>query len=46
MHLALWTLNHTHRVIEGRMNEAIARIEALDSVRGAVMRIRMESLSG
>uniref|UniRef100_UPI0025D84C66 homoserine dehydrogenase n=1 Tax=uncultured Thiocystis sp. TaxID=1202134 RepID=UPI0025D84C66 len=36
----------THRVIEGRMNEAIARIEALDSVRGAVMRIRMESLSG
>jgi homoserine dehydrogenase len=36
----------THRVIEGRMNEAIARIEALDSVRGAVMWIRMESLSG
>ncbi|AFL72096.1 homoserine dehydrogenase [Thiocystis violascens] len=36
----------THRVIEGRMNEAIARIEALESVQGAVMRIRMESLSG
>ncbi|BCU07101.1 homoserine dehydrogenase [Allochromatium tepidum] len=36
----------THRVIEGRMNKAIARIEALDSVQGAVVRIRMESLSG
>jgi homoserine dehydrogenase len=36
----------THRVIEGRMNTAIARIEALDSVQGAVVRIRMESLSG
>ncbi|MBK5964672.1 homoserine dehydrogenase [Thiocystis minor] len=36
----------THRVVEGRMNEAIARIEALESVQGAVMRIRMESLSG
>ncbi len=36
----------THRVIEGRMNEAIARIEALESVQGPVMRIRMESLSG
>ncbi|TCT23883.1 homoserine dehydrogenase [Thiobaca trueperi] len=36
----------THRVIEGRMNEAIARIEALESVQGPVTRIRMESLSG
>jgi homoserine dehydrogenase len=36
----------THRVIEGQMNTAIARIEALDSVQGAVVRIRMESLSG
>ncbi|QGU31691.1 homoserine dehydrogenase [Thermochromatium tepidum] len=36
----------THRVIEGQMNRAIARIEALDSVQGAVVRIRMESLSG
>ncbi len=35
----------THRVIEGRMNEAIARIEALESVQGPVTRIRMESLS-
>lgn len=35
----------THRVVEGRMNEAIARIEALDSVQGPVTRIRMESLS-
>ncbi len=36
----------THRVIEGRMNQAIARIEVLDSVQEPVMRIRMESLSG
>ncbi|EGV31655.1 Homoserine dehydrogenase [Thiorhodococcus drewsii AZ1] len=36
----------THRVLEGRMNEAIARIEALDSVQEPVMRIRMETLSG
>ena len=35
----------THRVIEGQMNQAIARIEALDAVQGSVMRIRMESLS-
>jgi homoserine dehydrogenase len=34
----------THRVREGQMNQAIARIEALDSVRGAVTRIRMETL--
>ncbi|QIK38148.1 homoserine dehydrogenase [Caldichromatium japonicum] len=36
----------THRVIEGQMNRAIARIEALDTVQGRVKRIRMESLSG
>jgi homoserine dehydrogenase len=36
----------THRVLEGRMNEAIARIEALDSVQGRVMRIRTETLAG
>ena len=36
----------THRVIERQMNEAIARIEALESVQGAVTRIRMETLSG
>ncbi|RKT46756.1 homoserine dehydrogenase [Thiocapsa rosea] len=36
----------THRVIERQMNEAIARIEALDSVQGEVTRIRMETLSG
>jgi len=36
----------THRVREGQMNEAIARIEALGSVQGAVMRIRMENLAG
>jgi len=36
----------SHRVMEGRMNLAIARIEALDSVKGAVVRIRMEHLAG
>jgi len=35
----------THSVLEGRMNEALARIEALDSVRGSVTRIRMEPLA-
>jgi len=34
----------THRVIEGKMNAAIAAIEALDSVTGEVMRIRLEHL--
>ena len=34
----------THRVLEKRMNEAIRRIEALDTVEGRVTRIRMESL--
>jgi homoserine dehydrogenase len=36
----------THRVLEGRMNQAIARIESLDAVAGSVMRIRMEHLAG
>jgi homoserine dehydrogenase len=36
----------THRVREGRMNEAIAEIEALDVVKGDVMRIRLETLAG
>ena len=35
----------THRVIEKQMNEAIREIESLDSVVGAVMRIRVEQLS-
>ncbi len=34
----------THRVLEGRINESIRRIEALDSVTGQVTRIRMETL--
>ena len=36
----------THRVREGQMNAAIARIEALDSIRGSVTRIRVEQLAG
>ncbi|MBK1720656.1 homoserine dehydrogenase [Thiocystis violacea] len=36
----------THRVVEGHMNQAIAQIEALDSVIEPVVRIRMETLSG
>ena len=36
----------THRVREGQMNAAIARIEALDSIRGTVTRIRVEQLAG
>jgi len=35
----------THRVVEGRMDEAIARIEALESVDGTVTRIRLEHLN-
>jgi len=35
-----------HRVREARMNEAIARIEALKTVRGEVNRIRLETLAG
>jgi homoserine dehydrogenase len=34
----------THRVREGRMREALARVEALDAIDGEVVRIRMESL--
>jgi homoserine dehydrogenase len=36
----------THRVLEGRMNQAIARIEALETVKSEVVRIRMETLAG
>ena len=36
----------SHRVQEGRMNRAIARIEALNTVKGEVTRIRMETLAG
>ena len=36
----------SHRVQEGRMNRAIARIEALSTVKGEVTRIRMETLAG
>jgi homoserine dehydrogenase len=35
----------THRVKEGRMNEAIERIEARDSISGTVTRIRVEHLN-
>jgi len=35
----------THRVVEKQMNAAIGRIEALSSVRGPVVRIRMEHLA-
>ncbi len=35
----------THQVQEKRMNEAIARIEALDSIHGKVTRIRLEHLN-
>ena len=35
----------THRVVEKQMNAAIARIEALASIRGSVVRIRMEHLA-
>ena len=34
----------THRVQEGQMNEAISAIEAMDSIQGAVSRIRVEYL--
>ena len=36
----------THRVRERQVNEAVARIEALPVVEGAVTRIRMEHLDG
>lgn len=35
----------THRVLERQMNTAIARIEALDSIGGKVVRIRLEPLN-
>lgn len=35
----------THRVLEGKMNGAIEKIEALNSVNGAVTRIRVEHLN-
>jgi homoserine dehydrogenase len=35
----------THRVLEGKMNRAIERIEAMESVHGSVVRIRMEHLA-
>ena len=35
----------THRVQEGRMDAAIARIEALDAIKCPVARIRVESLN-
>ncbi len=35
----------THKVKEGRMNEAIERIESLGSITGAVTRIRVEHLN-
>jgi homoserine dehydrogenase len=34
----------THKTLEGRMNQAISAIEALNCVDGSVMRIRMETL--
>ena len=34
----------THRVVERQMNDAIAKIESLDSIAGSVTRIRMEAL--
>jgi homoserine dehydrogenase len=34
----------THRVRERQMNRAIAQLEALDAIRGQIVRIRMESL--
>ncbi len=36
----------THQVVEGEMNSAIEKIEALDSIVGRVTRIRMEHLEG
>jgi len=36
----------TKKIPEGAMNKAIAKLEALDSVEGKVVRIRMESLTG
>jgi len=35
----------THRTREGLMDSALARVEALDSIQGSVMRIRVEHLN-
>ncbi|MCY1233881.1 ACT domain protein [compost metagenome] len=35
----------THRVIEARVNDAIAALEALEDVVGSVVRIRVEQLN-
>jgi homoserine dehydrogenase len=35
----------THRVVEARIDEALAALEALDDVVGKVMRIRVEQLN-
>jgi homoserine dehydrogenase len=35
----------THRVLEKNMNEAMARIEALSSINGKIMRMRLEHLN-
>jgi homoserine dehydrogenase len=34
----------THRVVEKKMDETIAKIEALNTIQGSVVRIRMEHL--
>jgi homoserine dehydrogenase len=36
----------THRVVEKRLNDALAEIEQLESVTGQIMRIRVERLDG
>jgi len=36
----------THRVVERHMNDAIAKIEALDTIAGSVTRLRVELLDG
>ncbi len=36
----------TQKVLEGKMNQAIDKIEALDSINGEIVRIRLEQLEG
>jgi homoserine dehydrogenase len=36
----------TQKVLEGQMNRAISKIEALGSINGSITRIRMEQLEG
>jgi homoserine dehydrogenase len=36
----------TQKVLEGQMNQAISKIESLDSINGSITRIRMEQLEG